>query len=355
MSASGNLTLSGTTLIGSGSLTDAGQLAGNFSLGLSSTTMSSGSAMTVNGVAVQPGAVLAINSNSSVTITDSAFLSVSGQMTLSGDSLVVDKTAGCCGTSDGIVVNLGGTLTLKNSSVSRNGGSGYESSYLTVSAGGHLITSNTTFSLDDLYLNAGVVLNSGDMTGNIFNSPLYAPIADQPLLTNNQSFGAVYLTGSLNSSQSLSLDPIGTGTTTGQYYILPGGLATTSSQSLTIENNAVVYIADSQFLSVGGPVKVTNATVVIDKNAGCCGTSDGIVVNQGGTMTLNNASIYRNGGSGYETSSISVNAGGHLVSSNTSSRSTTSTSTPASSSTAATSPETSSTPPSTPPSPTSRC
>ena len=44
------------------------------------------------------------------------------------------------------------------------------------------------------------MLNSGDLTNNIFNTALTAPIADQPLLTNNQSFYGVYLTGGLLGS-----------------------------------------------------------------------------------------------------------------------------------------------------------
>ena len=51
-----------------------------------------------------------------------------------------------------------------------------------------------------------------------------------PLLTANQSFNAVYLTGGLNSGQSVTLAPIGTQTTAGQYYVLPNGLTVASGQ-----------------------------------------------------------------------------------------------------------------------------
>ena len=91
--------------------------------------------------------------------------------------------------------------------------------------GGHLIASNSTFSLDNLYLNGGLVLNSGDLAGNVFATHLYAPVADQPLLVGNQSFNEVSLTGGLNSGQSVTLNPIGTQTTANQYYSLPNGLA----------------------------------------------------------------------------------------------------------------------------------
>ena len=230
--------------------------------------------------------------------------------------MVIDKNAGCCGTSDGIVVNQGGTMTLNNSSIYRNGGSGYETSSISVNAGGHLVASNTSFSLDDLYLNAGLVLNSGDLTGNVFSGPLYTPVADQPLLTNNQSFGAVYLTGSVASGQSVVLVPIGTKSTANQYYVMASGLGVSSGGTLTIGTNASVTITDSQFLSVSGQLNVIGASVAINKDAGCCGTSDGILINYGGTMAVSDSSIYRSGTSGYESSYLSIASGGTLTSNN---------------------------------------
>ena len=90
-----------------------------------------------------------------------------------------------------------------------------------------------------------------------------------PLLTTNQSFNAVYLTGGLNSGQSVTLAPIGTQTTAGQYYVLPNGLTVASGQALTIGTDASVTIADQQTLSVSGQLTVTGASVVIDKNVNC--------------------------------------------------------------------------------------
>ena len=204
------------------------------------------------------GQSLTIENGAIVYIADSQFLSVSGQFNVTGASVVIDKNAGCCGTSDG-----DRRQQRRDDDRQRTPPSTATAAAATrtptsqVSTGGHLIASDSTFSLDNLYLNTGLVLNSGDLTDNVFNTPLYAPIADQPLLTNNQSFDAVYLTGGLNSGQSLSLDPIGTQTTAGQYYVLPNGLAVASGQALTIENDAMVYIADSQFLSVSGQLNVT--------------------------------------------------------------------------------------------------
>ena len=52
--------------------------------------------------------------------------------------------------------------------------------------------------------------------------------------------------------------------------------------TLNIVNSALVTIADEEFISVSGQLNITNASVVIAKNAGCC--SDGIVVNNGGAI-----------------------------------------------------------------------
>src|SRR5262249_19910888 len=156
-------------------------------------------------------------------------LSVSGQLNITGASVVIDKNLGCCGsTPDGIVVNSGGTMSVTGSTFSRNGNSPYENPSITVNAGGHLTASNSTFSLDNLYLNAGSVLNSGEMTSNVFNTSLWAPVTDVPLLTNNLTFNGVFVTGGLASGQSVTLAPLGTQTTTNQYYLLPSGLTVAS-------------------------------------------------------------------------------------------------------------------------------
>ena len=181
------------------------------------------------------GQSLTIAAGTSLYIYDQQMISVSGQLTVTGASVSFGKNNN--GGPDGILVNSGGTLTATGSSFSRQGGGG-ENTHIEVATGGHLIASGGTFTLDNLYLNGGLVLNSGDLAGNVFATALTAPIADEPLVTNNQSFNAVYLTGSLNSGQSVSLDPIGTQTTSGQYYILPNGLTVASGQSLTIAATA---------------------------------------------------------------------------------------------------------------------
>ena len=59
---------------------------------------------------------------------------------------------------------------------------------IVVNSGGELQASDSTFAISQVSLADGSILNSGDLTNNVFNTTLYTPILDVPLLTNNQSF-----------------------------------------------------------------------------------------------------------------------------------------------------------------------
>ena len=119
----------------------------------------------------------------------------------------------------GIAVNSGGTMAVTGSTFTRNGTVGNDNAAIQVAAGGHLTAGGSTFSLDNVSLAAASTLNSGDMTGDVFNTTLTVPVTDVPLLTNNLSFNAVYVTGGLASGQSVTLPLLGTQTTANQYYV----------------------------------------------------------------------------------------------------------------------------------------
>ena len=142
------------------------------------------------------GATLTIGTGATVYILDAQTLSVSGQLNVTGASVVINKLTGDYATY-GIAVNGGGTMAVTGSTFTRNGTVGNENAEIQVAAGGHLTASGSTFSLDNVSLAAASMLNSGDMTGDIFSTTLTAPVTDVPLLTNNLSFNAVYVTGGL--------------------------------------------------------------------------------------------------------------------------------------------------------------
>ncbi len=268
-----------------------------------------------SGLNVPSGATLTISTGASVTIPDQQYLTVSGQLNVTGATVVIDKDYCCNGTADGIYVGLGGTMDVSGSTFTRSGTSNYESSHIEIAAGGHLIASGSTFSLDYVPLDVGATVNSGDITTNIFSTTLYVPVNDEPLLTGNQSFNAVELTGGLNSNQSVTLNPLGTATTTGQYYVLPNGLTVASGETLTLDTGASLIIPDQQYLTVSGQLNVTGAAVVIDKDYCCNGTADGIYVGTGGTMDVSGSTFSRSGTSTYESSHLEIAAGGHLIAS----------------------------------------
>ncbi len=119
---------------------------------------------------------------------------------------------------------VNGTMAVSNTSFTFNGGNNNNNSEIQVNSGGHLTASNSTFGWDNFVLANGSVLNSGDLSNNIFNTTVSAPALDIPLLAGNQSFDAIdILAGGLNSGQSLTLLPIGTVTTVNQFYFFVGG------------------------------------------------------------------------------------------------------------------------------------
>src|SRR5947209_18727396 len=78
-------------------------------------------------------------------------------------------------------------------------------SSIQVLAGGHLTATGSTFGWDYLSLDNSSILNSGEVAGNTFNTTLYVPAVDVPLLTNNQRLQDVNINGgSLTSGQNVA-------------------------------------------------------------------------------------------------------------------------------------------------------
>ena len=136
-----------------------------------------------------------------------------------------------------IVVN--GTVTAASTSFYTYGSNSGQFTLLQVNSGGELIANNTSFSLSQLSLANGNAVQQGDLTGDTFNLPIYAPALDVPLLAGtdlkaNQSFQDVdILGGSLNSGQSLSLGLMGSASTAHLRYIFSGGFTVQPNAELT--------------------------------------------------------------------------------------------------------------------------
>ena len=138
---------------------------------------------------------------------------------------------------------VNGTLTASGSSFYTYGSNDGPFTLLQVSSGGELIASSTTFSNNELNLVNGSVMNSGDLTNDVFNLPIYVPYQDIALLANNQSFENVNINGAtMASGQTLALDLIGTVSTASLVYIFAGNFTVGTGATLSVGSGTSVLI-----------------------------------------------------------------------------------------------------------------
>ena len=272
-----------------------------------SLSLGSGSSTLGGPVNVQTGATLSVGTGANVQINSGVTLTDNGTVNITSPAVLAAQETNN-NVSQGIVVN--GTLTATNTSFTRNGGG--VTSFLQVNSGGHLTATNSTFAWINFVLANGSVLNSGDLSNNIFTTTVSAPATDVPLLASNQSFQDIDLfSGSLNSGQTLSLVPIGTATTANQRYVFTGAFTVNAGATLSVGTGANVQINSGVTLTDNGTVNITSPAVLAAQETNN-NVSQGIVVN--GTLTATNTSFTRNGGG--VTSFLQVNSGGHLTATN---------------------------------------
>jgi hypothetical protein len=267
-----------------------------------------------NGLTVSSGATLTVATGAVLQISLSQTLTDNGTLAVTGASLELQDSGSYTQPTEGITVNNGGVMTASGSSFINPNNVNSIDSVIQVNPGGHLTASNSTFAWDNFGLAVGSILDSGDLTSNVFNTTLTAPVTDVPLLTNNQSFQEVDLIGGLAKGQAVTLLPLGTQSTANQFYALPKGLTVATGAMLTIGPSASVDIRQDQTLAVSGQLDVIGASVSTD-DINFSSTTYGIAVNNGGTMVVSGSSFTRNG-NGQQNASVQVNAGGHLTASN---------------------------------------
>src|SRR5262249_19043118 len=138
---------------------------GSLTIGAGSSTI--GAAVTVaSGATLTVGTGANVFINTGVTITDSGTLNVT-----SAASVVAQDTQNRV--PEGFAVTSGGVLSATGTSFTRTG-SGVVST-ISVAAGGHMTASNCTFAFSNVTLANGSVLNSGEITGNGFDTTLSVP------------------------------------------------------------------------------------------------------------------------------------------------------------------------------------
>ena len=259
---------------------------GTLSLDQIGTNSSSLRYVFLSGFTVAAGATLAVGPNVSVLIQSST-LTDGGSLTFgSGDKVSLNGGA--------IAVN--GTMSATSDTFTNIGGG----SYITVNSGGELAASNSTFTLAQLSLDNNSKLKSTDLTGDVFATPFSLPYNDVQFLANNASFNDIEINAGTLPSGTLSLNQIGTNSSSLRYDVL-SGFTVAAGATLAVGPNVSVLIEST--LTAGGSLTFASGDTV-SLYAGV------IAVN--GTMSATNDTFTNTGAGSY----IAVNSGGELVASN---------------------------------------
>ena len=255
---------------------------------------------------VDTGATLTVGTGTSVLI-DPVTITDNGAMNVTGAS--IGFVAGYSATTQ-ILVN--GTLSASGSNFYISGGNYASFALLQVDSGGELIAGTTSFNINELSLVSGSILNSGDLTNDTFNLPIYVPFQDVALLSNNQSFQNVnIIAGTMASGQTLSLVPIGTVSTASLVYIFQGNFTVGTGATLTVGTGTSVLI-DPVTITDNGAVNVTGASIGFV--AGYSATTQ-ILVN--GDLSASASNFYISGGNYASFALLQVDSGGELTASTT--------------------------------------
>ncbi len=305
-----NLTSSGTVTHSTGandavlSLTTNGNTV--LSIGSGSIALGDGSS-TLASVTIGTGASLSVAAGASVLIQGGQTITDNGAMNITDAS--IGFVAGYSATTQ-ILVN--GTLSSTDSNFYISGGNYASFALLQVDSGGELTASTTTFDLNELNWVNGSIMNTGDVTNDTFNLPIYVPFQDVTLLSNNQSFQNInIIAGTMASGQTLSLVPIGTVSTASLVYIVQGNFTVGTGATLSVGTGTNVLI-DPVTITDNGAMNVTDASIGFV--AGYSATTQ-ILVN--GTLSASGSNFYISGGNYASFALLQVDSGGELTASTT--------------------------------------
>ncbi len=270
-----------------------------------------------SGYEVKSGATLAIANNVRVFIPNVETIAVDAgaSMTVGATTVVLDDyNVGTYG------ITVAGTLTATNSTFSPTRPADGTGSGITVLTGGHLEATNTTFGWDAFRLNDGSILNAGDLANDTFQTIVFAPGTDIPLLAGsnlaaNKSFEDIDINaGSLNNGQFLFLGMMGSASTASLRYVFPSGYEVKPGATLAIANSVNVFIPNLETIAVdaGASMFVGATTVVLDDyNVGAYG------ITVAGTLTASGTSFTPTRPADGTGSGITVLTGGKLTATNT--------------------------------------
>ncbi|WP_168218902.1 FG-GAP-like repeat-containing protein [Limnoglobus roseus] len=270
--------------------------------------------------AIPVGAAVSFGSGATVLIRDAATVTVNGTLNVTSPASFAAEDTGNFDT-EAIFVN--GTMNVTSAVFTRANGTNNttNTTSIQVGSGGHLTATGSTFGWDVLAWANGSVLNANDVTGNGFDTTVYLPALDVPLLTNNLRFQDVNLNSGGATGAALALNPLGTANTVNQRYVFSGltgfgGTAATFAipvgAAVSFGSGATVLIRDAATVTVNGTLNVTSPASFAAEDTGNFDT-EAIFVN--GTMNVTSAVFTRANGTNNttNTTSIQVNSGGHLT------------------------------------------
>ena len=288
-------------------------LAGNVPTGQTLALNAIGTANTANlayfltgNLTVDAGATLTVAANVPVTLDNGYTLLDEGTASFAtGDLVTIDGGV----SSQEIEVGSGGLLSATDTTFSNTS---FDNGPIVVNSNAHFTACGCTFSssVQQVDLNTGCIVNSGDFTGNIFNCPLYVPVNDVQYLSgtgnSNLQFEDVeLLAGSVATGQTLALNAIGTATTNNLAYFLTGNLTVDIGATLTVAANI--------------PVTLDSGFTVLDEGDASFSTGDLMTINGGGSSTeieVGSGAVLTAVGTTFSSTSSSSSNGQIVVNSN---------------------------------------
>ena len=255
---------------------------------------------------VANGATLSVAANVSVLIQPGVTLADNGTLTFaSGDALTISNN----GAATQIVVGSGGLLMASGTTFTNIGS--FFNGHIEVVSGGHLQASNCEFALNQLYLDAGCILNSGDLVGNGFDLPVFLPATDVQYLSgtgsNNLRFQDIDILLGTLASGTLALNAIGTATTASLRYVVSGNFTVANGATLSVAANVSVLIQPGVTLADNGTLTFASGDALTISNNGA---ATQIVVGSGGLL-MASGTTFTNIGSFFN-GHVEVASGGQL-------------------------------------------
>lgn len=252
-----------------------------------------------------------------VSVSSGATLSVGASASVVIDSTVSDGGALNFANGDSVSIyanqiTVNGTMTASDDTFSS---AGYSPS-IAVNSGGELTATNSTFSLSQLSFDNNSILTASDLSGDVFNMPIYLPYNDIRYLGNNSTFNDVNINYATLASGTLNLGQIGSAASL--RYVFPNGFNIAAGATVnvgadikvladaTIADNGAFNFANGDSISIYANQITVNGTMSASgASFSSAGYSPSITVNSGGELTTTNSS--------YGLSSLLINSGGQLI------------------------------------------